>query len=187
MTRSRLLLAAVATTALLAAGCGAQGTAVESGQDVADAPPAAGACLEGATECDDMGGDMGAPPPDTPVTDGGADGGGVDGDPGEMEAEEVEPTDGLVDLRETGWDRVEVDTDDQSRLTVYWWSGVAPCTVLSEVQVETSDEAVTLTVVEGSEPADEPQACIEIAQYKRTTVTLDEDLGPRSILDGTEG
>lgn len=185
MTRSRLLLATVATTALLAAGCGAQGTAVESGQDTA-APPAAGACLEGATECDDMGGDMGAPPPDTPITDGGA-GGGVDGDPGETQAEEVEPTDGLDDLREVGWDHVEVDPDDQTRLTVSWWSGVAPCNVLSEVQVETTDEAVILTVVEGTEPADEPQACIEIAQYKQTTVTLDEELGPRSILDGTEG
>lgn len=183
MTRSSLLLAAVATTALLAAGCGAQGPDVGSGDGAP--PPAAGACLEGATECDDMGGDMGAPGPEAPVTGGGD---GVDAGPGEEPtAEAVEPTDGLVDLREVGWDRVEVDTDDQSRLTVYWWSGVAPCNALSEVQVETTDQAVTLTVVEGSEPADEPQACIELAQYKQTTVTLDEELGPRSVLDGAEG
>ncbi len=65
-------------------------------------------------------------------------------------------------------------------------SGVAPCNALAEVQAEFTDEAVTLTVIEGSEPADEPQACIEIAQYKQTTITLDEEIGPRSILDGAE-
>lgn len=190
MTRPRLLLASLGLLALTAAACGAADTATSDG-DAAAAPPAAGACLEGAEDCQDTGGDMGAPPPDgqpvadpdTPVT-GPAGGGGADPDPGQ--ATRVEPTDGLEDIRAVGWDAIEVDPADQTQVTVYWWSGVAPCNALAEVDVTTTDEAVTLTVLEGSVPADEPQACIEIAQYKKTSVTLDEVVGPRSILDGAD-
>ena len=180
MTRSRLLLAAVGLFALTATACGSADTA-GSEADAAGAPPAAGACLAGDEDCQDTGGDMGAPPPgeEQPVSDGGA-----DPDPGE--ATRVEPTDGLEDVHPVGWDAVEVDPADQSQVTVYWWSGVAPCNALSEVEVETSDDAVTLTVLEGSVPSDEEQACIELAQYKSSTVDLGEDLGPRSILDGAE-
>lgn len=181
MTHSRLLLAALGVVALTATACGAADTA-SSGAVSDEVPPAAGACLEGAEDCQDTGGDMGAPPPSDGLP---ADGGGVE--PGPGEATEVEATAGLQDIRPVGWDAVEVDPDDQSRLTVYWWSGVAPCNALADVEVEATDEAVTLTVLEGTVPADEPQACIELAVYKQTTVVLDEELGPRSILDGTEG
>lgn len=141
----------------------------------------AGACLEGATECDDMGGDMGAPAPDEPVSD--EPGMGDGGDAGD--AERVEPQDGLVDLRPVGWDEVQVDPDDQSRVTVYWMSGVQECNALAEVEVEYGD-AITLTVIEGTPPSDEPMACIELAVRKQTTVKLEEEVGPRSILDGAD-
>lgn len=166
MTRFRLLLPAVGLLALTAAACA-------GGADEAVAPPAAGACLEGSEDCQDTGGDMGAP--DAPDTDEPA-----------GEATEAQPKDGLENVRAIGWDRVEVDPDDQTRVTVFWWSGVEPCNALSGVEAELGDEAVVLTVMEGSEPADEPQACIEIAVYKQTTITLDEAVGPRSIVDGTE-
>lgn len=192
MTRFRLPLAALALVALAATGCGTTDTASGGEQDAdpSSAPPAAGACLEGATECEDTGGDMGAPPPsDLPVSDGPdtpvtapADGGGTE--PDAAQATEVEPTEGLVDLRPVSWETVEVDPADQTRVTVFWWSGVAPCNALAEVRTDASEDAVTVTVVEGTVPADEPQACIEIAQYKRTTIVLDEELGPRSVLDG---
>ena len=186
MTRARRLLAATALVALAAAGCGAAETA-ES--DDAAAPPAAGACLAGAEDCQDTGGDMGAPPPDglpvadpdAPVTDGGAGGGE---DPGQ--ATQVEPTEGLENVHPVGWEEVQVAPDDQTQVTVFWWSGVAPCNALSEVQVDYADDTVTLTVLEGNVPSEEEQACIELAQYKSTTITLDEEVGPRSILDGAD-
>ena len=174
MTRTRLLLPLLAALALATAACGGQ---ADSGQVAPDepvsetAPPAAGACLEGAEDCQDTGGDMGAPPPSDLPADG---------------ATEVEPTDGLEDVRAVGWQEVEVAPQDPTSMTVRWTSGVAPCNALSEVQVDYGDEAVTVTVLEGTVPSDEPQACIEIAQVKRTTITLDEELGPRSILDGAE-
>lgn len=186
MTRTRLLLAVAAVLAVVGTACAGEATTEDAASGDA---PAAGACLAGAEDCQD-GGDMGAPPPDggelpanpdEPVTNP-ADGG--DGDT--PNATQVEPTDGLEDIRAIGWDRVDVNPDDQTEVTVYWTSGVAPCNALAEVQVEYAEDAVTLTVLEGTVPSDEPQACIEIAQMKRTTVTLDEELGPRSILDGAE-
>ncbi len=182
LTRPRLLLASVAVLALAATACGAADSSEDG--DVAAAPPAAGACLAGADDCQDTGGDMGAPPPDglpvadpdAPVTDGGE----------TPQATQVEPTDGLENVHPVGWDRIDVAPDDQTQVTVYWWSGVAPCNALSEVQVDYAEDAITLTVLEGNVPADEPQACIEIAQYKSTSITLDEEVGPRSILDGAE-
>lgn len=179
-SRSRLprLLASVGLLALTATACG---TAADEASDVATAaPPAAGACLEGAEDCQDTGGDMGAPPPGQDATDGG----GAQPDPGE--ATEVAPTDGLEDVHPVDWETVEVDPADQTQVTLYWWSGVAPCNALADVEVEYSDDAVTLTVLEGSEPSDEEQACIELAQYKSTSITLDEEIGPRSIVDGAE-
>ncbi len=191
VSRSRLpvLLASMGLLAVTTAGCGGFTVTGGEAEDIATAtaaPPAAGACLEGAEDCQDTGGDMGAPPPDAPVSDGGGtDGGGLGPDAGQ--ATEVEATDGLDDVHPVDWETVEVDPADQTQVTVYWWSGVAPCNALADVEVDYSDDAVTLTVLEGSVPADEPQACIELAQYKSTSVTLDEEIGPRSILDGAEG
>lgn len=184
-SRSHLpvLLALLGLLAALATACGGTGTSGEAAATAA--PPAAGACLEGAEDCQDTGGDMGAPPPDAPVSDGAAtDGGGLEPDAGQ--ATQVEPADGLVDVHPVDWETVEVDPADPTRVTISWWSGVAPCHVLADVEVTYGDDAVTFTVLEGSEPADEPQACVELAQYTSTSVTLDEEIGPRSILDGAE-
>ncbi len=175
MMRSRWQLAAPALLMLLLSACGF------TAEDSASSDGVAGACLEGATECDDMGGDMGAPPPDKPVSDepvlGGGDAGG---------GEAVEPHDGLVDLHTVGWEEVQVDPDDQSRVTVYWTSGVQECHAFAEVEVEYGDDAITLTVIEGTPPSDEPMACIELAVRKQTTVQLEEEVGPRSIRDGAD-
>lgn len=167
-SRSRLpvLLAAVGLLALTTTACG--GTDADQAGGVATDAPAAGACLEGAEDCDDTGGDMGAPAPDP------------------AQATEVEATEGLDDVHPVDWGTIDVDPDDPTQVTLYWWSGVAPCHALAGVEVDYSDDTVTLTVLEGSEPADEPQACIEVAQYKSTSITLDEEIGPRSIADGFE-
>lgn len=179
MRRPAILLTA-AILAFAAAGCSGGSDAVDDpgtepgagtgtldpDTPVQDGNGANDACLAGATDCQDTGGDMGAPEPGdgaTPVTP---------------------APEGLRDLREISWDSVEVDPDDQTRVTVFWTSGVEPCNVLSEVRAEYADDAVTLTVVEGSTPDD--VACIEIAVSKQTTVVLDEEVGPRSIRDGAD-
>lgn len=176
MMRSRWQLAVPLLLTVLLAACGI------TAEDSASSDGLAGACLEGATECDDMGGDMDAPPPDEPVSDA-PDVGGGDGDGG---AEVVEPQDGLDDQRAVGWDEVQVDPEDQSRVTVYWTSGVQECNALAEVEAEYGDDAITLTVIEGTPPSDEPMACIELAVRKQTTVQLEEEVGPRSIRDGAD-
>lgn len=66
MTRpslSRFLVVAVAALALLGAGCGDDDTDTAPSDQLPldDAPPAAGACLEGTVDCDDTPGDL-APP-----------------------------------------------------------------------------------------------------------------------------
>jgi hypothetical protein len=128
---------------------------------------------------------MGAQPPgDLPVA---TDAPVAPDEPTTPQATQVEPTDGLRDVHPVAWDEVHVDPDDQTRVTVRWTSGVPPCHTFAEVATAFSEQAVTLTVMEGSVPSDEPQACIEIAQFKQTLVTLDEPIGPRSVVDGAQG
>lgn len=107
---------------------------------------------------------------------------GAEPDPGT--AKVVEPHPGGTDnTRARPWERV-VPNGDQTELTVFWTSGVAPCTVLDRVDVEETEDTVTITVYEGSDPANPGAMCIEIAEYKAHTVELERELGPRSIVDG---
>ncbi len=74
--------------------------------------------------------------------------------------------------------------DDGAAVKLFWWSGVEPCNVLDRVEVEYTDEAVTMTLFEGHTETEEDVACIEIAMKKATIVELDEPLGDREIVDG---
>lgn len=159
MTTLRMLVLLGLVT--LTSGCGLLTLVAED--DAVAGPPAAGMCLEGVPDCVDT---------------------VVDDLPNQGEAQRVEPRDGLENLRSVGWEQVTIDVDDPSTVTLSWWSGVEPCYALSEVVVDYTDDAVTLTIIEGNEPSDDGPMCIEIAVYKATTITLDEQIGPRSILDG---
>ncbi|MBW3618610.1 MAG: hypothetical protein KY461_00040 [Actinobacteria bacterium] len=97
--------------------------------------------------------------------------------------EDVTPTPGMADVRPVPWD---ASTIDGTNVTVAWWSGVAPCNVLDRVEVDEGDEVVTITLFEGSDPAEPDAACIDIAQRKRTTVELSEPVGRRSLVDGAD-
>lgn len=78
-----------------------------------------------------------------------------------------------------------VVSDDGTEVTVRWWSGVEPCHVLQDVQVEETGETVTITLYEASEhPDDADVFCIELAQAKQYTVTLDQPLGDREVISG---
>jgi hypothetical protein len=105
------------------------------------------------------------------------------GPPPAEEAELVEPTPGMADVRPVGWDEAAVDG---AAVEVFWWSGVAPCTVLDRVEVEEDDETVTITLFEGRDASQGDVACIEIAQRKRTVVELSEPVGQRRLVDGAD-
>ncbi len=129
--------------------------------------------------------------PGTPVDSGpGQTGGGVPGDPGggsssggsgfdpgpvgppaDEEATLVSPVTGLIDVHDVGVVALSA-TVDASQVTVRlsWWSGVAPCNVLSSVDVSRDGTTFMLSVREGSAARD--VACIDIAVYKATLVSL---------------
>lgn len=123
--------------------------------------PEVGTCLAGATECPDV-------PPVNEIPEG-------------MEPTMVEPRDGLADVAPVPWVEVEPD-DDQTALRVTWWSGNQDCYGLDHVEVTEADDAVTITVLQGRDP--DVDICTEEAVLVATTVELDGELGPRSILDG---
>jgi hypothetical protein len=81
----------------------------------------------------------------------------------------------------------EVAAVDGATITVAWWSGVAPCSVLDEVVLAEDDEAVTITVIEGADRAQPDAVCIDIAVQKATVVVLAADLGERTVIDGSTG
>ena len=131
-------------------------------------------------------GDPGAPVQGGP----GQTGGGVPGDPGsgvsgggsgfdpgpvgppsDAEATLVSPVSGLFDVHDIGVVALSAAVDGPNvTVRLSWWSGVAPCSVLSTVDVARDGTTFTLTVREGSAARD--VACIEIAMYKATLVSL---------------
>lgn len=123
--------------------------------------PAGDSCLAGATEC-----------PDVPL---------VTDVPEGMEPTIVEPNEGLVEVEPIPWIRV-LPNDDQTAVQVTWWNGNPGCRALAGVEVSETDEAVTITVLEGRDPQGE--ACTDEALLLATTIELSGELGPRSILDG---
>lgn len=63
---------------------------------------------------------------------------------------------------------------------ISWYSGVAPCSVLDSVHVDTGQETIALTVIEGS--SDQTAVCPDLAMLKATIVDLGElDPGPWTI------
>jgi hypothetical protein len=96
---------------------------------------------------------------------------------------EVSPRPGLVDVRPHPWDRAE--QVGPRRVEVEFYGGVEECEGLARVRTELAEEAVTITLFVGRVPWAE--VCIEIAVLKSVTVTLDEALGGRQILDGAAG
>ncbi len=126
---------------------------------------AGGTCAIGVPDCNDA--DLGNP--------GGA--------PGTGKPQIVEPTPGMDNVRPTAFDTATIG-DDDTTLTILFWSGVEPCYVLDHVAVTYDADAVTVTLFQGSDPNAGDVACIDIALQKQVTVTLDEPLAGRAIVDG---
>jgi hypothetical protein len=174
-----MIVAAVAAIAVLSlaavAGAGTSSGASPGGG-------AAGACLEGTTDCVDT------PMPTGPDGSTGSAAGGTCpvGTPDCVDTpmpQVVEPTPGMADVYARIFDTATVGADDRT-VTIDFTSGVEPCYVLDHVDVAATDDAVTITLFEGHDPAAGDVACIEIGVFKQVVITLDEPLDGRPILDG---
>jgi hypothetical protein len=95
----------------------------------------------------------------------------------------LEPTPGMDGVHPRSWDTSTV-SDDGKSVTLIFYTGVAPCTVLDHVDVKYGTDTVTITLFEGSDPSSKDTACIDIAMLVSTTVRLDQPLGDRQIVDG---
>lgn len=91
----------------------------------------------------------------------------------------------MKDVRPRPFERAK-PSDDGRTLTVIYWSGVEPCSVLDHVDVKETATAVTVMLFEGSDPDAGDVACIELAVKKATEIQLDEPLGDRKVKDGAE-
>lgn len=80
------------------------------------------------------------------------------------------------------WDRDEPEAP--KRIRVEFYGGVEACEGLDHVEVEETDETVSITLFTGR--VREAEVCIEIAVRKATTVKLRSPLGEREILDGAQ-
>ena len=98
----------------------------------------------------------------------------------------VEPVPGMVHVRARPFDVATVGADDRT-VTIDFTSGIEPCAVLDHVRVRYQEEAVVITLFEGSAPNAGDVACIEIAVQKQVVITLDEPLAARVLIDGVAG
>jgi hypothetical protein len=202
-----LLAAAISVTALLVAAVGAStaaGATSEGPKQPSTAPVVGATCVIQDPNCNDVGFGLGShaggsPPastapgkscgviaptsgPDgtvsyTPCTP-------PSGTPLEPRPQIVVPRPGMSGVRPIRFDSASVGPDDRT-LAVQYWSGVEPCSVLDHVDVAYSSDAVTLMLYEGSDADAGMVACPDLAALKQVTVTLDQDLAGRRVVDGT--
>jgi hypothetical protein len=171
-TSLRALIALVISVgAILTAVTASASTSSSSAPRPPDAPvasnPGAGAtCVVDHPDCNDTGF-----------------GGGDPGQVPEPQPQVVEPRPGMANVMPTAYDTATIGQDDIT-LTIDFWAGVEPCSVLDHVDVVESSTAVTVTLYQGNDPTAGDVACPEIAMLKQVTVTLDHPLAGRDIIDG---
>ena len=178
-------------------GAGTIGGGIGAGGTAPGAPGMT--CIKQKRDCNDSGivvppatGDDGSPIPcgQTIVSGTGPDGTvayapcpGEQPTPVEPHSQVVTPTPGMADVNPRSYDTVTVGHDDRT-LWIDFWSGIAPCDVLDHVEVSYGADTVTVTLFAGHDPSAGDVACIDIAQFERVVVTLDEPLSGRTIADG---
>ena len=101
-------------------------------------------------------------------------------------ASPVVPQPGQEDVHPIAWDKADVSKNGDT-VTLSYWSGIEPCSVLDHVDVAYTTKTVTITLFEGHAPTGgTPVACAEIAMLKSVSVTLDQPLAGRTIVDGAK-
>jgi len=101
---------------------------------------------------------------------------------GRPTARPVDITPDLENVRTTAFDEHRVVDGDELKL--YFWGGVEECYGVDHVNIEYGNDVVIATIFYGSKP--HAEVCIEIAEYQVVTVPLDEPLGGRKIVDGSQ-
>ncbi|WP_235030161.1 hypothetical protein [Nonomuraea solani] len=99
--------------------------------------------------------------------------------------EPVKPTRNAINVHKIQWTKAKPVSKGR-KIQLTWWSGVAPCTVLSRVKVTETGKKVTITLYEGTAPKAKNMSCIMIAVEKTTTVKLKKALGKRKVVDGAK-
>ena len=117
--------------------------------------------------------------PDTPATSAPI----VGPSPNQGGAQVVQPRPGMSDVIPSSLDSAKISADDV-KLTITFWGGVEPCSVLDHVDIDETPRTVTVTLYVGSDPNDGNVACPELAVLKQVTITLDHPLAGRDIVDG---
>jgi hypothetical protein len=119
-----------------------------------------------------------------PGAGGGSDpGGGAVIDPaGEL----VEPQPGQRNVMSVPLEKIEASVDGRvATITLHWSSGVAPCSVLDQVLIDSGDGTLGVTIREGTS---DPQAiCVMMLQAKWTVVELELEPGTWVIHDSEGG
>lgn len=92
------------------------------------------------------------------------------------------PVADLDNVRATPWQRV---TGTGRDLVVQWTStGLAPCSLLSRVDVAETASTVTVTVHTGESPGVKCGVAPQVGLPLAARVTLDADRGARAVVDG---
>ena len=99
----------------------------------------------------------------------------------------VVPKPGQLDVHPVSAESLAATVDGRTVvISVDWWSGVEPCTVLDSIVVERGDGTYAITLREGRGPGD--VACIAIAELHRTFIDLGELVpGTYLVTDATGG
>lgn len=123
-------------------------------------------------------------PPDTPVA---TDPGSGEVPPADGGAKVVVPRPGQLDVHPVAAEQLTASVDGRTVVvTVDWWSGVEPCTILDSIIVARGEGSFAITLREGRGP--EEVACIAIAERHRAEVDLGElEPGTYTISDATGG
>lgn len=95
----------------------------------------------------------------------------------------VVPEDGLLDIRDQGWEQILIAPDGRT-LTVYFWNGVEGCYGLAGVTVDQTGEVPVVRLQVGTRPGVE--VCIDMAQLFSTTVTLESPIIGGSSSEGLD-
>jgi hypothetical protein len=129
-----------------------------------------------------------SPDPDLPVATDPAPPGGGNGNGAPIDGVKVvTPRPGQLDVHPVSAETLRADVDGRKVLvTIDWWSGVEPCTILDTIVVERGEGSFAITLREGRGPED--VACIAIAEQHRAFVDLGElEPGTYTISDATGG
>jgi hypothetical protein len=185
--RASLLIAAIAAALMLGA-CGAKPAGTPVPVATPTAPPTSAPATPGSSP---VARQPGTDPGTGPGGAGGSTGAGKPADPNgtisspPMQPEpvpgdgalHVKPVAGVKDAHPAAIDHISVAADGVT-LTVYWYGGVEACYALSEVlTARDANGLLVITVLEGTNPGlPANTACIDLAQLKATTITLDAPL-----------